>query len=243
MKAENQSSRKWIQYFERPGPANTEETLRCCGERASELGLDTLVLASLRGKSAEKALEILDGSGLKIVAVTVPPGARWIVDSLNNDIWDDIPELTAFRKEWVDAGLTHIRMDMDEKTEASLTAAGVTIVRGTIPLYGLGTALSASFKGLNYEQYFTEALRLLSGGLLVCVEVAIMAADANVLTLGAEVVVAAGTSMGLDTAGVFRPSTSLAFCDPAEGLEIRELIAMPRAKPKYSPDGIGEEYR
>ena len=189
------------------------------------------------------ALDVLAGTGLKIIAVTVPPGARWVVDSLNNDIWDDIPELTALRKEWVDAGLSEVRMDMDEETEARLTAAGVKVVRGTIPLYGLGTALSARFKGLNYEQYFTEALRLLSGGLLVCVEVAIMAADANALTLGAEVIVAAGTSMGLDTAAVFRPSTSLAFCDPSEGLEIRELIAMPRAKPRYSPDGIGEEYR
>jgi len=89
----------------------------------------------------------------------------------------------------------------------------------------------------------TEALRLISGGLIVCVEVAIMAADANAIKSHEEVVVAGGTSMGLDTAVVIKPSTSLRFFDPEEGLEIREFIAIPRVKPKYPPEGIGEEYR
>ena len=70
-----------------------------------------------------------------------------------------------------------------------------------------------------------------------------MAADAGAIPADEEVVVAAGTSMGLDTALVIRPSTSLAFADPESGLEIREVIAMPRSKPKYSPEGVGEEYR
>jgi uncharacterized protein len=237
------SDEKWIRYFERPGPVNTRETLECCKRRAEELGLNTVILASLRGESASLALEAFEGSGLNIVAITIPPGAFWVVDSLNNDIWRDIPEFRAQKEEWEKAGVERVRMDMDEETAARLAGSGVTVVRGTIPFYGIGTSLTARFKGMNYEQYFTEALRLLSGGTIVCVEVALMAADAGVIPAGVEVVVAAGTSMGLDSALVIRPSTSLTFAEPESGLEIREVIAIPREKPKYSPQGVGEEYR
>jgi hypothetical protein len=234
---------KWIRYFDRPGPANTRQTLECCIRRAQELGIKTVVIASLRGASASLAVELFAGSGLEIVAVTIPPGAFWVVDSLTNDLWEDIPEFRRQKEEWVEAGLERIRMDMDEETQSRLEAQGVRVVRGTIPFYGIGTSLSARFKGLNFEQYFTEALRLISGGMIVCVEAAIMAADANIIRTDEEVVVTAGTSMGLDTAVVMRPSTSLTFCDPQAGLEIREIIALPRDKPKYSPEGVGEEYR
>jgi len=237
------SDEKWIRYFERPGPVNTRQTLECCKRRAQELGVDTVVLASLRGQSAAMALEVFEGAGLRVVAVTIPPGAFWVVDSLKNDIWIDIPEFVAQKEEWEKAGLDRVRMDMDEETVDRLTRSGVTVVRGTIPFYGIGTSLTARFGGMNYEQHFTEALRLLSGGTIVCVEATLMAADAGVIPAGEEVVVAAGTSMGLDTALVMRPSTSLTFADPESGLEIREIIAMPREKPKYSPEGVGEEYR
>ncbi len=236
-------SDKWIRYFERPGPANTRDTLECCRRRAVELGLRTVVIASLRGESALLALEVLAGTGFEVVAVTIPPGAFWTVGSMHNDIWDDIPELRAQREAWESEGLGRVRMDMDEDTEARLTAMGVKVVRGTIPFYAIGTSLAARFGGLNFEQYFTEALRLFSGGTIVCVEAALMAADAGAVSIEDEVVAAAGTSMGLDTAMVVRPSTSLTFLEPGSGLEIREVVAMPRAKPKYSPGGMGEEYR
>ena len=236
-------NKKWIYYFDRPGPVNTGETLELCGMRAQELGLKTVVIASLRGNSAMQALDVFKGTDLKIIAVTIPPGASWVTGALNNDLWNDIPEFRRQKEEWLKAGLAKVRMDMDEHVEQMLADQGVKVVRGTIPFYGVGTSLTARFKGLNFEQYFTEALRLISGGLVVCVEVAIMAADANLIPLDQEIVVAAGTSMGLDTAVVIRPSTSLTFADPQAGLEIKEIIAIPREKPKYSPEGVGEEYK
>lgn len=230
-------------YFDLPGPANTLETLECCRRRAEDLGLGAFVIASLRGASARRAVEVFAGSGVGIVAVTVPPGACWVVDSLTNDLWRDIPEFRRQKEEWQAAGLERVRMDMDEETEAELKGAGVKIVRGTIPFYGIGTSLASRLKDINYEQYFTEALRLFSGGMIVCVEAALMAADAGAVALDKELLVAAGTSMGLDTAVVVRPSTSLTFLDPSTGFEIREIVTLPRSKPKYSPEGAGEEYR
>jgi len=63
-----------IVYFEKEGPANTEETLRIAKQRADELGIKTLVVASNSGDTAVKAVEICHG--LKLVIVTHVYGFR-----------------------------------------------------------------------------------------------------------------------------------------------------------------------
>jgi len=56
-----------IEYFEERGRANTERTLELACQRAGEAGMRTVVLASTRGYTAGKALEIC--SDLDLVAV------------------------------------------------------------------------------------------------------------------------------------------------------------------------------
>ena len=55
-------------YFENPGKENTEEVLRIVKQRAGELGIKTIVVASTVGDTAVKATEVF--SGFKIIAVT-----------------------------------------------------------------------------------------------------------------------------------------------------------------------------
>ncbi|MFC1903292.1 pyruvate kinase alpha/beta domain-containing protein [Chloroflexota bacterium] len=57
-----------IVYFDRPGQENTDEVLRIARERAKELGIKTVLVASTRGETAVKAVEAL--SGLRVVIVT-----------------------------------------------------------------------------------------------------------------------------------------------------------------------------
>lgn len=47
-----------VEYFEEGGRDNTERTLKLACQRASEVGIETIVMASTRGYTAEKALEI-----------------------------------------------------------------------------------------------------------------------------------------------------------------------------------------
>ncbi len=61
-------------YFESPGKENTEEVLRIVRQRAEELGIKTIVVASTGGDTAVKATEVL--SGLKIIAVSHFTGMR-----------------------------------------------------------------------------------------------------------------------------------------------------------------------
>ena len=48
-------------YFENPGKANTEEVLRIVRQRANELGIKTIVVASTVGGTAVKAMDALPG--------------------------------------------------------------------------------------------------------------------------------------------------------------------------------------
>jgi len=58
-----------IVYFEEPGIANTEETLRLAAERAKARGINKIILASTRGDTARLAAEQWAGTGIKIVVV------------------------------------------------------------------------------------------------------------------------------------------------------------------------------
>ena len=50
-------------YFERPGQENTGEVLRIAGQRAKELGIKKVVVASTRGETAAQAVEALAAVG------------------------------------------------------------------------------------------------------------------------------------------------------------------------------------
>lgn len=60
-----------IVYFESGGKHNTEATLRLVREAAEKRGIRKVVLASITGYSAEKALEIFNGSKVNIIVVSL----------------------------------------------------------------------------------------------------------------------------------------------------------------------------
>jgi len=68
--------RKSITYFERPGPENTEETIRLAYERAVELGITDIVVASTHGGTALKVAEVFKDPKFNIVAVTISEGYK-----------------------------------------------------------------------------------------------------------------------------------------------------------------------
>ncbi len=61
-------------YFENTGVENTETTLRIVRQRAEELGIKNIVVASTKGNSAVKAMDILEG--LRVIVVTHVTGFR-----------------------------------------------------------------------------------------------------------------------------------------------------------------------
>jgi hypothetical protein len=190
--------RKYIYYFDSSGPANTDDAARLAVERARELGLKKIVVASTSGRTAMKFFSAAKGSGLGLVVVT---------------------HVVGFSKpgEW----------EFAAETAAMLRDAGVTIITGTHALSGLERALSRSPKvgGGSRTEAIAEALRkTVAVGLKVAVECVLIAADQGAIPVDEEVVAAGGTESGSDTVCVIRPSHTASFFD----LQVREIVAMPR---------------
>lgn len=165
-----------IYYFEKPGAENTEETLRLAFERARELGIKYVVLASSYGDTAKRALKYLEGD-MKLVVVTYHTG-------------------------FMEEG----KNTMDAETEDFLKSKGVTIVRQSHVLSGIERSITRKFGGISRVEVIAEALRALFGhGLKVCVEIAVMAADSGAIPLD-EVVAIGGRVRGADTAVVLKPA-------------------------------------
>jgi len=121
-------------------------------------------------------------------------------------------------------------VDMDAKTEERLTQSGAKVVRSSHALSGLERSVTNKLGGSSRVEAISQALRSLFGqGLKVCVEVAVMAADNGAIPCGdLEVAVIGGTGEGADTACVIRPAHANSFFN----MEVREIIAIPRARQK-----------
>jgi hypothetical protein len=191
---------KKIYYFEKPGEVNTQDAARFALERAKELNIRTIVVASSSGKTAKIFFDTLNGSGLELVVVT---------------------HVVGFSKpgEW----------EFSEDVKDQLHKEGVRVVTGTHALSGLERALSRSPKigGGSRSEAIAEALRrIVSVGLKVSVECVLMAADQGAIGVKEEVIAVGGTASGADTVCVIRPAHTANFFD----LQVREIIAMPRVR-------------
>ncbi|MDH5494953.1 MAG: hypothetical protein OEY24_04565 [Candidatus Bathyarchaeota archaeon] len=78
---------KNIFYFDVCGQINTEKTLELAIQRARELNLNKLIVASETGISALKAVDMLRNSGISLIVVTSAAGAKienTVVEALKN---------------------------------------------------------------------------------------------------------------------------------------------------------------
>jgi len=185
-----------IVYFEFGGRHNTEATLKLARERAEKRGIKNVVLASITGFSAEKALEIFKDTDIKLTIVGIKG-----------------------------AGFPEFPKDLQER------------------LRRLGHNFCyASDVQYEFPGQVQDALRRFCEGLKVCVEVALVAADAGYVKPGEEIIAIGGTGMlgyekggGLDTAIVIEAVKSKDFLqlESIFGMKekrrrIREIICKPR---------------
>jgi hypothetical protein len=194
-------AQKKIYYFEKPGEANTPDAARFAVERAKELNLRTIIVASSSGATAETFFKVADGSGIDLVVVT---------------------HVVGFSKpgEW----------EFSQDIAQRLRNKGVKIVTGShIFAGGVERALSRSPKvgGGSRTEAIAEALRrIVAVGLKVAVECTMIAADQGAIPVDHEVIAVGGTIGGADTVCVVKPAHSANFFD----LQVREIVAMPRVR-------------
>ena len=122
------------------------------------------------------------------------------------------------------------RMRLSAEDRKELEKLGVKIFRGTHSFHGASNAIVNRFGGMTGVGLIQEVLRLFSQGTKVCVEIALMAADAGLIPVDREIMTIGGTGQWCDTAIVLKPSFANKIFDPVEGLEIKEIVVMPRNK-------------
>lgn len=147
-------------YFENPGEENTDEVLRIARARAEELGINTILVASVTGKTAVKAMEALPG--FRVIVVTqctgfVKPNTqefseenRRIVESKGGTVLTVTPVFgglsTAMRKKFKTHALGDIVANtlrifgdgMKEVCEIVVTAADAGLVRTDEAVISIG---------------------------------------------------------------------------------------------------------
>lgn len=217
-----------IVYFERPGPADTQRTLELALDRARELGLKHIVVASITGKGALRLARMAKGR-VGVICVTFRAGTIWRKATLEkSEIWSEIPELAEVRERWGREGIDGVA-GPSEETKRALNDLGATIVTATDPGWSVNASLRVSLGIGTPIEVIKETLRLLGPGFHVATFATLTAADAGAIPVDGEIVAVGGIEGGLDTALVVQPSYSDFLFHKVEGLEIREIVCKPRS--------------
>jgi hypothetical protein len=201
---------KKTRYFSEPGPQNKEALVEAVKDRIKELRVRFVVVASDSGSTALQVAEALSGMAVKVVCVTAYAGVRRAWPQ-----WGKWPSITG-------------------DTRRKLEALGVKIVEET-PWIFKGVTFDAQFLKRSAPSWIIHEFvcRTMGYGFKTSLEVALIAAEAGAVPVDEEVVTIAGTGWlggGADCAILVRPSVVPRMTDVEKGLEVREIIAMPRVK-------------
>ena len=124
-------------FFDKPGKDNTKQTLELAFERGKELGLNEAVLASTKGDTAYKALEIF--SGFRITVVTYhcgfkEPFKKVMTDDIKNDLKEKGVNVVS---------ATHALSGVERSITKKYTGIyPVLLIADTLRLFGQGTKVA-----------------------------------------------------------------------------------------------------
>jgi hypothetical protein len=172
--------------FHKAGPRNTEKTLRAAVERARELRIGHIVVASSSGRTAFRLKDLFDELGYKgqLVVITHHTG-------------------------YSEAGANELK----EEDRSRLMEAGCGVVTATHALSSISRSYRTKFGGIDLLETVAEAFRRFSQGVKAAIECAIMAADAGAVPVDEDIIAVAGTGRGADSAIVIRAANQNRFFD------------------------------
>jgi hypothetical protein len=177
-----------ITYFDKVGPDNTDETFRIAKQRAQELGIKTILIASTRGDSAVKAVDYF--TGCKVVAVGHATGMR----EPNKNEFSDENKKKVESKGGVVIFASHAFTGLTRRPTPP-PAPGTPFSMPTGPVLEIGDIIA-------------NTLRIMCAGIKVVVECGVMAADAGAIRTDEDVIAIAGSGRGADTAVTLRASNA-----------------------------------
>jgi len=181
-------------WFDAPGKENTEAVIQQVVERIQRGGIRHVVVATSTGQTGIRLAEALQDISVELICVTHHIGFRG-----------------------GDQG------ELDPDLRSTLRHAGAQILTTSHALSGVGRSISTKFGGTTLLEIVAHTLRLFGQGTKVCVEVAIMAADAGLVPTDRDILCVGGSGRGADTAIVLRAAHSNSLFD----LRIGETLCRP----------------
>ncbi len=181
--------------FEAPGAANTDAVVQCVLSRLEKGDIEHVVVATTTGDTGVRFMEALADSDAELVCVTHHMGFR-----------------------------EPNQIELEPMLASRLREGGTRVVTTTHALSGVARAISKQFGGTSTTELIAHTLRLFGQGMKVCVEIAVMAADAGAIPAGRDVICVGGSGRGADAAIVIQPAHSNAVFET----KIREILCWPK---------------
>lgn len=176
--------KKSVVYYEKKESINTEETLKLAYDRAKELGVSDIIIATTHGSTGLRAAEVFKESHFNLVAVSICEG-------------------------WKEEG-----WPMTSEERDKLLARNVKVHTGIHALGDdVGSAFTGKWGGMSSSEVVRETLYRFCQGMKVCVEITLMASDAGLIPMNKEVIAIAGIDKGADTAIVLNSACPRKFLD------------------------------
>jgi len=138
-----------ITYFDAPGEENTSDVFDCAKERASELGIKHILIPSVRGVSAEKALDFFASDDLTLFFVGTDPAS---FSPETKKRIDDAGFKLAFYKEVDYQYLDEVKNAFRRFGQGTKVAVELTLIATQVEIVEPGAevvALGGSSKGLD----------------------------------------------------------------------------------------------
>jgi len=183
------------EWFDLAG-AHTDAVIAAVARRLEAGGIGHVVVATTSGETGARFAEALRGRGVAVVCVTHHAGFKG---------GDEV--------------------QLEPRQAQAIRAAGGAVLTTAHALSGVERSISKAFGGVGPAEMVAHTLRLFGQGTKVCVEIAVMAADAGLIPTDRDVICVGGTGRGADTAVVLKPAHSNAFFD----LRVRETLCRPIA--------------
>jgi hypothetical protein len=180
-------------YHHSPGKQNTQKTLEIAAQRAKELGIKTVLVASTAGETGLLAARTI--SDATVVVVTHSTG-------------------------FLEPDFQQLKPEMRSKIEGK----GAQVLTCQHALGGVGRAVRKKLNTYELEEIMAYTLRIFGEGTKVAVEIALMAADAGLVSTTEPCISIGGTGQGADTAILLQPAHAQNFFD----MKILEILAKPR---------------